>query len=956
MTSFEHISSHPIPDLRAQLEQYLDPASGARHVHLASDQDEFAFLVGFPTVPQASDGRAHILEHLALCGSERFPVADPFFAMLRRSTATFMNAMTYPDRTVYPFASTDRTDFFNLLDVYLDATFFPKLDYLSFRQEGWRHSFKDDRLVRQGVVLNEMKGAFGDPLSILYSGLNKALFPGTSYAENYGGDPLVIPELSHEMLLEFHASHYHPSQAMFMSAGRIEAKEIQAKLVERVLSRRTGRCPARRPELAADWIAPRRAQVRVPSAQARPDEHGLQLSWRFGESTDPLATARLRLLSHGLLGDASAPVMKAMQSAGFGRPSQMNFVDSGLRQHVLHIGMEGLTETQVERAKSCIEHALEDAATDGVPVDVLKTALRDMRFAKREIQGDTIPDALRRLLDAVPLLMNGGDVATAFDIEPVLQQLEKEIEDPAFFKRAVRELINHPNLLATHVIADADFATLREAQEAKALALKERELSDDERRQIGAEEAALAEHRKARSNIDVLPCVQPSELRREPIALPEIQHQHSSISVVGGATNGITYATTLFDLSTAPKDDWPWLSLYADIVPDLGTGSLGFEEADRWRQRQVSSFSMTLDTLVEAGRTSLTPQLNVHASALTEDEAGIPSAIAAWTLVPRFDELDRISFLTKARVARKVNGLAAAAGQYASLAAAAPYSIRRQFAHRVHGLASLPFVAALGKMLESPEGVQAIADHLKRIHQLLLEVPNRVIWVGLNGSSLEASKALDLRPSRAGRLGASDAISRAHEVANVALRVASQVNHCHIAWAAPSVEHPDAAPLAVAAELLTHLALHRKLREEGGAYGGWASYSAEDGLFTMSSFRDPRLAGTYADFAGSVREIQDACFSQQTLEEAIISVIKRLDKPLAPYTLASAADRSERRGVTKEMRRAFRQQVLACTLMQVKEALARWLPPQAASRAAAVGNANQDLCGMAVIEVADLVN
>jgi len=161
--TFQKTRSHPVPALRAVVEEYEDPASGARHIHLRSDDQEMVFLVAFPTIPQASDGRAHILEHLSLCGSARFPVRDPFFSMTRRSLG-WMNAMTMPDKTVYPFGTTDRTDFFNLLDVYLDAAFFPTLDYYDFLQEGWRLGFEDGKLVYQGIVLNEMKGAYSDPI------------------------------------------------------------------------------------------------------------------------------------------------------------------------------------------------------------------------------------------------------------------------------------------------------------------------------------------------------------------------------------------------------------------------------------------------------------------------------------------------------------------------------------------------------------------------------------------------------------------------------------------------------------------------------------------------------------------------------------------------------------------------------------------------------------------------
>src|ERR1700712_3987760 len=243
----------PINAMQAVLKEYEDPASGARHIHLATDDAEMVFLVAFPTVPDKDDGRAHILEHLALCGSRRYPVRDPFFSMLRRSTATYMNAMTYPDRTVYPFASTSQTDFFNLLGVYLDAAFFPKLDYLDFLQEGWRYTLEDGKLGYGGVVFNEMKGAFADPMRALAQGMDAVLFKGTTYEVESGGDPLAIPSLTHEDLKQFHASHYHPSQAVFMTAGAIDPLQVQQVIAEHVLGRLQGTAPRMMPELAPAW-------------------------------------------------------------------------------------------------------------------------------------------------------------------------------------------------------------------------------------------------------------------------------------------------------------------------------------------------------------------------------------------------------------------------------------------------------------------------------------------------------------------------------------------------------------------------------------------------------------------------------------------------------------------------------------------------------------------------------
>ena len=239
--AFEHLRSTPIDSLKITVEEYRHRVTGASHLHLAADNNENVFMVAFRTVPMDSTGVAHILEHTSLCGSARYPVRDPFFMMLRRSLNTFMNAFTSSDWTAYPFASQNRKDFDNLLKVYLDAAFFPKLDALDFAQEGHRVEFTeadnpDTPLVFRGVVFNEMKGAMSSPTSQLWHRLCHHLFPASTYHYNSGGEPADIPDLSWQQLRDFHATHYHPSNAMFMTFGDIPAQQHQQAFESLALS------------------------------------------------------------------------------------------------------------------------------------------------------------------------------------------------------------------------------------------------------------------------------------------------------------------------------------------------------------------------------------------------------------------------------------------------------------------------------------------------------------------------------------------------------------------------------------------------------------------------------------------------------------------------------------------------------------------------------------------------
>jgi Zn-dependent M16 (insulinase) family peptidase len=947
--TFTKLRTRRIPEMQAEVQEYEDPASGARHIHLATDDPDMVFLVAFPTVPDVSDGRAHILEHLALCGSDRYPVRDPFFSMLRRSTAHFMNAMTYSDKTVYPFASTDRTDFFNLLDVYLDAAFFPHLDYLDFLQEGWRLAVEDDKLAYHGVVFNEMKGAFADPVRALDCGIASHLLKGTTYEVESGGDPLVIPALTHEALKEFHATHYHPSQAVFMTAGRIDPQEVQNVIAERVLSKLSGRAQRMLPGLAPTWTAPKEVKVNIPGR-----EYGVQITWLMGESVDPRAYYEAELLEAGLLGNASAPLSRAMESAGFGRPSTLNGNDPGGRQIVFHLGMEGLTKQQVGEARKRIWSALEQAAVEGVPESVLQASLRDIRFQQREITPGNTPNLLRRLLRAIPHEMYGGDIMNGFAPDEVLEHLQQKIADPAFFKGMVQTLLDSMTRLDTTVIPDASYFTARKETEDQRLAALQASITESEKERLRSESAALLERQRQPVNNDVLPRIRPqdvSPLPRPTLPLPTPGNEVVAVSI---PSNGVSYVRVMFDVSDMDESAWSWLQLYAEVVPELGLGGKSYEEADAWRNEQAPFFDINMyASQAQDSARSLRLDVDFYAKGLREENHAIAGLVSESIRTPRFDEYERLAFLIDSNVQDKINALADEGDDYARSSAAAPLSPYRQFEDRTRGTSSLAFYHELHQKSQSEEGIKEISRELAALHQRIVSSPRAVITAGVEQDAQELANLLDLPPALP--RPARPAVSAKEPVlSNAALHVTAQVNHCFAVWPAPGLHHPDTSALAVLAEILTNQVLHPALREEGGAYGGQASYSVSAGTFEMMSYRDPRLAATYKDFEKAISWVMDAELKQENIEEAIICVIQELDRPRTPFSEVMASWERRQNGVTEEMRRRHRHGVLHCTAADIKAAAATWLQGKPYSRAAFVGNAEQDLAGLEVTNLMEL--
>jgi Zn-dependent M16 (insulinase) family peptidase len=303
--------------------------TGARHVHVSRMDAENTFSVAFKTVPQDSSGVAHILEHTVLCGSHRFPVRDPFFSMLKRSLSTFMNAFTASDWTMYPFSTQNHKDFFNLMDVYLDAAFFPKLDELSFKQEGHRLEIEGDfkagdpnrfHLVYKGVVYNEMKGAMSSPDQVMIRSVQKQLYPSTTYHFNSGGDPAEIPSLTYSQLKKFHRRHYHPSNAFFYTYGNFPLDDTLAFIHETVLRKFRRTTPHTEVPRQRRWRKPREGKFPYPLEASEDPSQKCQVcvAWLTADIKNSFDLLTLSLLEQILLGNSAAPLRKALIDSGLG--------------------------------------------------------------------------------------------------------------------------------------------------------------------------------------------------------------------------------------------------------------------------------------------------------------------------------------------------------------------------------------------------------------------------------------------------------------------------------------------------------------------------------------------------------------------------------------------------------------------------------------------------------------
>lgn len=957
--AFEWVRGERIESLNVVVEEYRHKTTGAPHFHLASDNTENVFMVAFRTVPEDSTGVAHILEHTVLCGSERYPVRDPFFMMIRRSLNTFMNAFTSSDWTAYPFASQNRKDFNNLLDVYLDAVFFSRLHELDFAQEGHRIEFAEPNepesdLTFKGVVFNEMKGAMSSVSSTLWQTLTQYLFPTTTYHYNSGGDPEHIPDLTYEQLKSFYKTHYHPSNAVFMTYGNIPAVEHQARIHDRALSR-FDRLDV---HIAVGDEKHYYAPLRVQHSYALDDESDtsgkthIVMGWLLGRSTNLREQLEAQLLEGVLLDDSASPLRHALETTDLGdAPSPLCGLEASNREMSFMCGLEGSKAENAHGVETLVLQVLHNVAEKGVPRERLESVLHQLELSQREVSGDGYPYGLQLILEGLSSAIHGGDPVALLNLDPVLEELRSNIEDPDYIKRLVRCcLLENQHRVRLTMVPDTGLSVRKAAAEATRLAHIKEQLSDEQKQFVVRQAEALAKRQKQVDDPGVLPKVGLEDVPAEmQIARGEAGTVAGKpLSFFGQGTNGLVYQEVIADLPDLEEQLLDCLPYYTYSLAQLGCGGRDYLETQAL-QSSVSGgihASSTMRGAVDDVQ-SLRGHVLVAGKALLRNNGALSRLLFDTMQAPRFDELDRIRDLIAQQRARREQSVTGNGHSLAMLAAASGMSPGAALAHRLRGLAGIHYLKGLDDSLDDAEQLAAFASRLQQIHQLVHAAPRRYLLIGEAEHHTEMRQELEKVWS--GAATGSDAFSRfsqppVRRQVRDAWITNTQVNFCAKAYPTVPIEHPDAAALAVLAGFLRNGYLHRVIREQGGAYGGGASHDSDNACFRFFSYRDPRLEQTLDDFDRSVLWLLEEKHEPRQLEEAILGVIGSIDRPGSPAGEARDAFYNELYGRTPEQRQAVRRRILIVTLDDLRRVTEEYLNPGLASVAVVTGQANLEAC------------
>ncbi len=935
--SFTLISSEEIPALGVSIAEYQHIKTGASHYHIASDNPENVFLVALRTVPKDSSGVAHILEHTALCGSEKYPVRDPFFMMIRRSLNSFMNAFTSSDWTAYPFASSNRKDFENLLQVYMDAVFFSRLHPLDFAQEGHRLEFKEagnpnSELEFKGVVFNEMKGAMSSISSQLWHTLCKYLFPSTTYHYNSGGEPEDIPDLSYAQLKSFYQSHYHPSNAIFMTFGNIPAAEHQARFEELALARFDALDSHIEVGDEKRYHAPIRVQESypLPAAENKGDKTHIVVSWLLGKSTQLDTLLEAQLLAGVLLDNSASPLLRALETSTLGSsPSPMCGLEDSMREMVFACGLEGSCASKVDDVEALILDTLREVAENGIAKEDVDAVLHQLELQQREIGGDGYPYGLQLILTALGSATHRGKPIDLLNLDPALQALRERAAKPDYIKQLAQALLDNPHRLTLVMSPDENIQSRIEQAEKQRLAAIKASLNDEQKQAIIDQAAALTERQALEEDDSILPKVTLADVPLDMPALQSSQAQFGSLPYTSYArgTNGLVYQQLLIALPELDDDELALLAIYTQVLTELGLGDQDYLQVQA-RQAQVcggiSAYTSMRGDIADEQK--LKAYLVLSSKALVRN-AGAQTQLMRDTLETlRFDECDRIQDLVSQLKARRESSITGNGHGLAMTAACAGMSPIAKINQALGGLSGIRQLKNLSEQIAAPEELSKLADQLSAIHSKMLKAERQLLIIA-EADRIEplCSELAPLWQDFNATTTSNFSQPAVKEVKKEFWVANSQVNFCAKAYPTVPSDHPDAPVLTVLATYMKNGFLHRVIREQGGAYGGGASQDSNIAAFRFYSYRDPRVVDTLSDFDKSIEWMLNTPVIAQGLEEAILGVVSSIDKPGSPAGEAKQDHHSNVFGRSLAQRRLFRQRVLAVTEADLQRVCERYL-------------------------------
>ena len=910
-----------IEELKAEGYLLMHLKSGARVLVIDNDDTNKVFSIAFRTPPEDDTGVAHILEHSVLCGSEKFPSKDPFVELAKGSLNTFLNAMTYSDKTVYPIASCNDKDYHNLMHVYLDAVFYPniyKKDEI-LRQEGWHYEIedKDDELKFNGVVYNEMKGVFSSADEVLARRIQASLLKDTPYAYESGGDPDAIPGLTREKFLSFHTRYYHPSNSYIYLYGNVDFEKELNFIDQEYLSRFESEKIDSGIPLQQPYEAPVSVKDTYSVTTEEEAKDGIYLSYNVvcGQSNDPELMQAMQILDYVLLSMPGAPIKKALIDAGLGSEVESGF-DPGIRQPVYSIIVKNAAEGKEETFINLLETAFKKQVSEGINKKAIYSAINSFEFRYREASFGRYPKGLIYGLNYLNTwLYDDGQALTLSDSLAPLASLKAKVET-GYFEGLIEELLisnNHKsfvNLYPEQGKNDRQEETLRTQLKKVKDSLNKKQLYflTEETRKL----KEFQETPSSQEDLLKIPMLSISDISRK--ALP-FKNKETEI---GGVTsviheydsNGILYMDFCFDATELPVELIPYASLLVELFRFVDTAEHSYNELATEINLKIGgiSFSTGIYPLLWK-KDGYRPYFSVRMKCLKDQVSDGMELFKEILFSTRLDDTKRVKEILSEMRSKMDTRIPASGHLYAANRVVSYSDPMMRYKDIAEGIDYYNFIKDLDDHFEERKG--QLACQLIRADQCIFRRENLVL--GLTGLFDFNALLEEELVSFAGMLYNTPCVKSVPvivpEKLNEGFKTASQVQYVAAGGRFETEDCPYTGALRVLRTILSYDYLWVNVRVTGGAYGCMCGFS-RNGYGYFTSYRDPKLAETFGVYRQVSDYVREFDVSDRDMTKYIIGTISAMDQPLEPVALGDRSFAAYQCGVTLDMVSREREQVL----------------------------------------------
>lgn len=886
-----------IPEFQLKAIRLNHDNTGAQYLHLQRDDSNNVFSINLRTTPFDSSGVPHILEHTTLCGSKKYPCRDPFFKMLNRSLATFMNAMTGPDYTLYPFATQNKKDYYNLMSVYMDAVFNPQLKESDFRQEGWRleHEKVDDPtspIIFKGVVFNEMKGALSENQRVFGESVMNKILPSHTYGVISGGDPLHIPQLTYEQLKAFHDQYYHPSNARFFSYGNLPLNN-HLKFINDAYLQNYGVIKQKYSELTKvppekRWSNERKDNVfgKIDTMAANPDKQSsLAVSYLCSDITDINETFVLQVLSELLISGPNSAFYKSLVDPNVGSGfSPVTGYEGQTKDTIFSVGLQGLNPKDFDWVIETCNSTIDKVVKEGFDQNRIEAILHNIELNTKHQSSDF---GLRCLYSLTSLWNHDGDLTKSLKVNDLVGQLKRDLsKSPHFLQEKVDQYLKqNQHKLTLTMTPDVKYDENKIKLEQDLLQNKLSSLTTETRKKIFEDGLKLRQEQDVKENVNCLPTLRISDLKEDPEndSISKTSYSGVPVQICVQPTNCLTYVKGILDVSQVPPDLKPYVTLFTSVATKMGTKNHNYRDFDQLIELKTGGLSLSLH-LAENKENTNSFEDGIFFSSYALD-SNVESMLSLWSQIfndIKFEDKIRLETLMKSGAAHLVSHLADKGHLYAMSASAAlvnPASLKSE------ENSGLTYVKWLCNLVQQNKYEETLSK-LNQIANSVLNKKHMRMAVNLsseNQTKIESNLGSFVQSLQGSFENSFIPIQGNELKQNVGIQFETSLPVSYASKSVPTVaySHKDYAPLRILCRLLSSKYLLPQVREKGGAYGAGARLTPS-GVISFFSYRDPKPAETFVAFDASLDWINKKDFSELDVEEAKLGIFQTVDAPVAP--------------------------------------------------------------------------